>query len=474
MAEGARHARQSSSAGLCNICLARGCAGGLLPLEAWWRAPDDAATWAARRPVPLGHAGRARRCPATVLAREVLAQMTLDEKLHFLILVPAPHLENTNRAIPRLCIPALSLQDGPDGVAYYASGVTQLPAPLAVAATFDTGLAKAYGRVEGAEARTKGLDVLQGPELNLDRVPTSGRAFEAFGEDPLLTGEIGTAVAQGIQSQDVMAQVKHFTLYNQETARVVLDQQVSERALEELYFRPFQMAISGADAASVMCQFGSVNGTNACQEPSLFKELASWGFNGFVRSDFASVTDPVAAFEAGLSLLKPGSYPQLRLDAASGRLSMRAVDASVEAVLAQMFRFGLITHPRPFTPDAVATSPAHSALALQVAERSIVLLKNRGNLLPLKAAPTATGAASLAIVGVGAGVGATTSGYGSSYVRRSSMIAPLDAIRTRLPAGTVMRVAEVNSAGGPAAIPKSAIVPRLAAAVRPGPGGRIR
>ncbi len=430
--------------------------------------------------LPAGqHAGRcpwatpaalAGAAPA-VLAREVLAHMSLGEKLHFLILVNTGHVENTNRAIPSLCIPALALQDGPDGIANGARGVTQLPAPLALAATFDLGLASAYGKLEGAEARSKGIDVLQSPELNLDRVPTSGRAFEAFGEDPLLTGAMGTAVANGVQSQGVMAQVKHFPLYNQETARQAIDQQVSRRVLEEIYFRPFQMVISGAHIGAVMCEYGSVNGTNACQDAGLFKELASWGFSGFVRSDFMSVTNVVAAFKAGLSLLKPASFRQLRFDVASGRLAVRAVNAAVEAVLAGMFRYGLITHPRKFTPGVVATSAAHAALALKVAQASIVLLKNRANLLPLSVVPglLAHRALSLAVIGTDAGSAAMTSGFGSSYVRAGSIVAPLASIRARLNTPGTIRVDGVTSLAPPVAIPRSAIVRGSPLPSGPGP-----
>jgi beta-glucosidase len=374
--------------------------------------------------------------------------MTLSEKLHFLILgTRSPRVENANVGVPRLCIPPLTLQDGPAGVAFGDGGVTQLPAPLALAATFDRGLAIAYGRVEGAEARTKGIDVLQGPDLNLDRVPTSGRGWETFGEDPFLAGSLGAAVTDGIQSKGVMAEVKHFPTYNQETARMALDQRVSERALEELYFRPFQMAVTGAHPAALMCEYGSVNGVNACQNPALYRALAAWGFTGFVRSDFRAADHPVAAIRAGLSLLKPGSYADLRGAVLDGHLPRAVVDRAVERVLAAMFAFGLIAHPRRPSPNATATSPAHAKVALEVAEHSIVLLKNRGGLLPLqgRGPRERTAPASIALIGPGAGPDATTAGLGSAYVRPGTHVSALTAIESTAAPGTVVRSVDTLS-----------------------------
>lgn len=372
--------------------------------------------------------------------------MTLEEKLHFVVLYTRRGLvENSNLGIGRLCIPPLTLQDGPAGLAYGASHVTQLPAPLALAATFDTSLARSYGAVMGSEARTKGIDVLQGPELNLARVPTSGRLFESFGEDPTLTGDMAVSVTEGIQSKGVMAQLKHFPVYTQETARAFLDLRVGNRALEEVYLEPFEMAVAQAHPASIMCEYGSVNGVNACQSRALYHELESWGFRGFVRSDLGAVRNPVAAFEAGLALVKPGSYADLRKAVLGGVLPVSVVDASVEKVLAPMFSFGLIDHPRALEPGAVADTPAHAAVALRTADRAIVLLDNSAGILPLGTGSSARQPASIAVVGPGAGAGAMTAGYGSSYVRperHPSPISPLSAIRSAAPGGTVVRSAD--------------------------------
>ena len=169
-----------------------------------------------------------------------------------------------------------------------------------------------YGQVLGQEARGKGIDVVQGPELNLDRVPQSGRAFEAYGEDPYLTAAMGVANIEGIQSEDVMADAKHYSAYNQETARYLVNQVISARALAEIYQVPFEAAVQQGHVATIMCSYGSLNGVNSCSSPYLYQALESWGFAGFVRSDLDAVEAPVPAFVAGMSVIKPAAVATLR------------------------------------------------------------------------------------------------------------------------------------------------------------------
>ncbi len=159
----------------------------------------------------------ARNLQPSALARMVVARMTLGEKVGEIVLAPTRSYENANAGVPRLCIPALTLQDGPQGVAFGALRVTQLPAPLGIAATFDAAEARSYGRVIGTEAAAKGIDVVQGPDLNIDRVPQNGRSWEGFGEDPALVTSMGVADIEGIQAAGPMAMAKHFAAYNQET-----------------------------------------------------------------------------------------------------------------------------------------------------------------------------------------------------------------------------------------------------------------
>jgi beta-glucosidase len=366
--------------------------------------------------------------------------MTPAEKIGFVELVRRGRIENINSGVPALCIPPLTLVDGPNGLAFDLRRVTQLPASIALAATFDPTLAYAYGQVLGDEARSKGFDAVQAPELNLAQVAQSGRVFEAFGEDPLLTSVMGVADAEGLQSRDVMADAKHFTAYNQETDRATLREVVSQRALVELYDRPFQAVVTQAHVASVMCAYGVLNGVNDCSDPSLYRLLRSWGFAGFVRSDLGAVTSPAAAFRAGLDLIKPSSTDDTRVLMARAAnehsITQGMLDAAIARVLTEMFAFGLIAHPR--TPDLIApaATPADALTALRVAERSAVLLKNADGLLPLASSP-----GSVAIIGVDAEAQAVTAGEGSSYVNPPFLITPLAALRNAFGKRTRIKVA---------------------------------
>ena len=385
-----------------------------------------------------------RRTPPATLAAEVVGRMTLREKLGEIVLEHDGPYENINAGVPRLCIPALTLQDGPQGLAYGAVGVTQLPAPLGIAATFDTGVAQDYGQVQGSEAAGQGIDVVQGPTLNIDRVPQSGRTYEGFGEDPLLVADMGVADAEGIQTTGTLAMAKHFAVYNQETDRGVLDTAVGQRALEELYFPPFKAAVTRAHVSTVMCAYPRLEGTYQCQDPALTGQLAGWGFTGFIRSDLGSVHDPVAAIDAGTDLLKPSSVSTLDLLVREHRLAVSAVDRAVTRVLTQMFAHGLVGRPATGSPGAAVDTDADTDFALVAAERSAVLLKDAGDTLPL--APSAH--RSVAVIGADAGSRPVTSGYGSSRVIAPFVSSPLAAIRNRAGSHTTVTYSDGGSSTG--------------------------
>ena len=385
-----------------------------------------------------------RHTPPATLAADVVGRMTVREKVGEIVLEHIGPYENINAGVPRLCIPALTLQDGPQGLAYGAVGVTQLPAPLGIAATFDTGIAETYGQVQGSEAAGQGIDVVQGPTLNIDRVPQSGRTYEGFGEDPLLVEGMGVADAEGIQATGTLAMAKHFAVYNQETDRGVLNTAVSQRALEEIYLPPFKAAVTRAHVSTVMCAYPRLNGTYQCQDPALTAQLASWGFTGFIRSDLGSVHDPVAAIEAGTDLLKPSSVTTLELLVREHHLAVSAVDRAVTRVLTQMFVHGLVDRPATGSPGAAVDSDSHTDFALVAAERSAVLLKDTSNALPL----TASAHRSVAVIGADAGSRPVTSGYGSSRVIAPFVSSPLDAIRSRAGSHTTVTYSNGGSTTG--------------------------
>ena len=364
---------------------------------------------------------------STKLANEVIAKMSLKQKASFAILATYPPLENSNIGVPSLCIPPITLTDGPDGVANGLAGVTQFPAAIGVAASFDALTARAVGQAEAVETRTKGIAVVQGPELNLARVTQGGRIFETYGEDPYLTSVLGIADVNGIQSTGELANAKHFTAYTQETARLRLNQVVSARALAELYDAPFKAAVQRAHVASIMCSYGELNGVNTCSNPAMYATLKSWGFTGFVRSDLGAVPKMARAFRAGMSLMKPGSVGSLVRLVQNKAVTMSQLNNAVRSVLVPMFNAGLITHPVQGSLSATATTPAHVRTALAAATQSIVLLKNQGSILPLVA-----GTSSIAVIGVDAGQRPQVSGGGSSKVVAPYVITPLHALRASI------------------------------------------
>jgi beta-glucosidase len=352
--------------------------------------------------------------------------MTLAQKVGFLILHRGNEVENENYPVPSLCLPALTLSDGPDGIGDDEVGVTQFPAAIAIGASFDPGLARLVGAAIGDEAKVKGIDVVEGPELNLARVPQDGRIFESYGEDPFLTSVMGVAAIQGIQSQGVMAMAKHFVAYTQETARSRLNQLVPHRALVELYDVPFEAAVKVGHVASLMCAIGLLNGVHECSDAALYDVLRSWDFHGFVRSDLRAALDVKSAFRAGLDLVRPASFSKVLAYFRRREIPMDDLNRAVRIVLTTMFAHGLIAHPRMINSQAYALTPSHTMIALEAAEEGTVLLKNDGS-LPLSRRDT-----SVAVIGLDASSRPETTGSGSSKVVAPFVVTPLSALRADL------------------------------------------
>jgi len=394
------------------------------------------------------------RLPIDTKVRQVLARMTLSEKVGLLSLQMGAGYENVNTAVPSLCIPRLVLQDGPAGVAAVPSA-TELPAPIALAASWSLALARGYGAVQGVEARRKGIDVVQGPDINIARVPENGRTFEAYGEDPYLTATTAVANIDGIQSTGAMSDVKHYAANNQETKRASIDERISQRALQEIYLPAFRAAVKRADVASIMCAYNQVDGHYACQNPYLMNHVLNneFKFDGFVRSDAGSVHNVVAAYDAGLDALKPGQPHVLEAAVLSGRVPISRIDDAVSRLLREMFRFNLFDRPESGAATTTATSPDHTAFARAVAEQGSVLLKNADGILPLDN----RGLHSIAVIGSDAGTGAHTQGEGGSLVLGRDAVMPYKAIANR--AGPGVTVTYTASPSPP--IPGEFLTPSL-------------
>lgn len=368
----------------------------------------------------------------------LLQAMTLDEKLAMLHGQrdpdPALGLNSAGfvQGVPWLGIPDLRLADGPAGIRTDVSA-TALPAPVALAASFDRELAFRYGDTIGMEGLARNQQVLLSPMVNLVRVPQAGRNFETFGEDPLLAAELVTEEIRGIQGRGMMATVKHFAVNNQEQDRLTIDAKVAERALRELYLPAFEAAVD-AGVASIMCAYNQVNGAFSCENPQLLQNILrdAWGFEGWVMTDWWA-QHSLGALSKGLNMEMPGyAIPTynvpvhfeapLRAALADGSIPSSAVDAAVRPLLVMMDRFGYLDGTRPAT---VSRTVDNSAVALDTALKGAVLLKNADDVLPLQNSTLD----SLLVLGPTAGW-TLLGGGGSSRVLPSERDSPLEALRT--------------------------------------------
>ena len=368
-------------------------------------------------------------------------------------------------AQPSLCIPAVGLEDGPLGVGDGLTGVTQMPAGVALAATFDTSLARRWGAVIGQEEWGKGAAVNLGPTVNILRDPRWGRSFEAFTEDPFLNAAMAVGEIGGVQAQGEMSQVKHFAAYNQETNRNTPADDViaGHRTLHEIYLPAFEQSVTQAKVASVMCAYSVINGNFACQNPYLETQVLKrrWGFPGFVTSDYAALHATEGAV-AGTDMEQPFSThfgPALETAVQNGTIPKPVVDDMVSRIATEMFRFGIFNHPPTGTTSAVVTTPAHQAVSEQVAEDGTVLLKNDGGTLPLPAGHAGT----VAVIGPAASAAPTPTGGGSAYVTAPFSVTPLQGLQAAAGPGTNV----VYQPGLPTdtslpAIPSSALAPAYA------------
>jgi beta-glucosidase len=317
---------------------------------------------------------------------------------------------------------------------------TALPAPVALAATFDTALAHRYGLVEGTETLNVGHNLLEAPDVNLVRVPQNGRAFENYGEDPYLAAEIAVANIRGIQRPGLMAEVKHYAANDQETNRRTINEVIDDRTLHELHLPAFEAAVKRGGVATVMCAYPAINGQFGCENRYLLTDVLrdQWGFGGFVQSDASATHTAVGSVAAGqdLELRDNGPYDEeLKQAVLDGTISVQALDTMIVRRLATEIRFGLFDHPATTTPiDATAGG----AVARTVAEQGTVLLKNTGDLLPLNPA----GLHSVAVVGPYAQQ-VHPGGGGSSHVIPLYTVSPVQGIQQRLGSGVT-----VTSANG--------------------------
>lgn len=364
----------------------------------------------------------------------LLSAMTLDEKIAELHADNCPPYESCVPANTRLGLPELVLQDDSTGVAAGVShGVTALPASIAASATWDRDLVQRYGAVIGREERAKGVDVALAPTLNIARVPQWGRNFESLGEDPYLTGQLGTADMHGIQSQGILADVKHFAANNQETNRRTTSADMTSRTLHEIYLPAFAEAVHGG-VGSVMASYNAINGVSNSENPYLLTKVLrdEMGFDGFVRSDGGGTYSTIPAAGSGLNIQVKGTdYFAVPLKDAvlDGRVSMATINSMVRPILRQMFQFHLFDHEwGQGDPNENVITPESTKAALDSAEQGTVLLDNKNDALPLSASDLD----SVAVVGPDATPG-KAEGSGSGYVNTPFLVSPVDGIKAAAP-----------------------------------------
>ena len=346
------------------------------------------------------------RMPLEKRVSNLLSLMTLEEKIHLLKGsgigsaiglnepgVGIPGAVGTLVATPRLGIPTVYLSDGPAGLRIEPKrrgenrtyNSTAFPIATLLASTWNQELVYAVGNAMGTEAAEYGIDVILGPGMNIHRNPLCGRNFEYYSEDPVLSGYIGAAIINGIESNGVGTSVKHFVTNNQETDRDINDAIVSERAMREIYLKGFEIVVREAQPWTIMSSYNKVNGTYTSQSEYLLTDVLrdDWGFEGLVMTDWFGGRDAAAQVSAGNDLLEPGTKKQwdaLREASEDGRLSPEIIDRAAGRIITLIFKSGKLKRPTfSNNPDLIA----HAKITRMSASEGMVLLKNE-NALPLE------------------------------------------------------------------------------------------
>ena len=404
--------------------------------------------------------------PLEERVEDALSRLTVEEKIALI------HAQSkfSSAGVPRLGIPEVWCTDGPHGIraevlwdewdqaGWTSDSCTAFPALTALAASWDPSLAALYGKSIGEEARYRKKDVLLGPGVNIYRTPLCGRNFEYMGEDPYLSATMVVPYVQGVQSNNVAACVKHYALNNQETSRFFYDVTVDDRTLYEIYLPAFRAAVQEGGAWAIMGSYNLYKGQWNCHNQYLLNDIlkGEWGFDGVVISDWGGVHDTDQAitngldmefgtWTNGLTMGQTNAYDNYFLAAPylerirSGKVGTTELDDKARRVLRLIFR----TNMNPEHKTGKFTCPEHYAAARKIGAEGIVLLKNEGGLLPLRA-----DLKKIVVVGENA-VKMMTVGGGSSSLKAQHEVSPLDGIREAFPAAEIVyERGYVGDAGG--------------------------
>ena len=337
-------------------------------------------------------------------AKDILSKINIDEKIHLLkgsgmksalgmSKNGIPGAVGTIVSTPRLGLPSLYLSDGPAGLrispkrdgdekTYYC---TAFPIGTLLASTWNTDLVQEVGNAMGNEALNYGIDIILGPAVNIHRNPLCGRNFEYYSEDPILSGNIGAAMVNGIESNGVGTSVKHFIANNQETSRNSNNAIISERAFREIYLKGFEIIVKKSQPWTIMSSYNKVNGENVSESKKLLTNILrnEWGFEGVVMTDWFGGNDAKNQIRSGNDLLEPGTqnqWDELKEAYENGSLSIQEIDTSVNRILKLILKSNKMrNYDFNNNPDLLK----HAEITRRSASEGMILLKNEG-LLPLK------------------------------------------------------------------------------------------
>jgi beta-glucosidase len=362
--------------------------------------------------------------PVDARVEDLLGKMTLEEKLSYI----GGKNDFYIGAIPRLNVPSIKMSDGPMGSRN--DGLTTCyPGGIALTATWDRDMAKKIGVALGRDCRARGVNILLAPAVNIYRSPLCGRNFEYMGEDPFLAGQMVAPLIQGIQSQEVLATVKHFACNNQEWDRHRISSEVDERVLQEIYLPAFKAAVQQGKVACVMTAYNLLNGIHCSQNDWLINQTlkTNWGFKGIVMSDWDSTYDAVGAANGGLDLEMPSgkflNAAKLQPALQNGQVKTAVIDDKIRRILHTVIAAGFFDRPQLRT-DIARNDPDNAQAALAGAREAIVLLKNKKHVLPLDGKAIKT----IAVLGPNAHP-AVYCGGGSAFTRTFGAISILDGIQ---------------------------------------------
>ena len=361
-----------------------------------------------------------------IRAKEIVSKMTFEEKVSML---SGASCMGT-ASVERLGVKGITMADGPHGVrdgVNSESNCTSFPCLSAIGASWNRDVAYAMGEAIANDCIKHEKGIILGPGANMKRIDLCGRNFEYFSEDPVLTGELAAAYINGVQSKGIGTSLKHYAVNNQEVDRLFLNVEIDERTMREVYLKAFEIAVEKSNPASLMCALNKINGVLGSENRVLLTEILKdeWGYEGFVMSDWGCVKDTGRAVQAGLDLSMPDRQNYVEsikeaLDA--GKVTMEAIDESAARVVSF-----LINH-KP--AEIVYDRAKQHETAREIEEESIVLLKNKDDLLPL----TSKKYKKIVVIGEYAEK-PVISGYGSARVFPHDELieSPLEEMRKLLP-----------------------------------------